>query len=397
MRRHGLLLVLALGALLAPLTGAVRAASTAIEVRGVVQDRSGAAVPGARVVLFDDQKRPVVSAVAKGDGSFQFTVDPAVRDCTLEVIFHGFATLVRSHVTAADLTQRMALVLESDKGSTALGSAASFSDDTQLKAGGLSDPSSGGGYSDSTSATRSELIRDYARRLPAQEVAGNIDLASASEGEIGRYASTLLQQQKFESATRAFERGVERYPKSKQLQLGLGTSLYGQGRYQGAVEAWLAAADLDPADPGPVLFLAKAAISAASLPDQARAEIVKRLEAVAAAEPGNAMAHYYYGMAVLKAPGEARDPKTAQAELTKAVSLEPGLADAHFELANLATEQHHDAEAIREYQEAIRLQPGFAAAHYRLGQAYQHAGDQSKAQAEFRLSEKLKLGAGKQE
>ena len=72
------------------------------------------------------------------------------------------------------------------------------------------------------------------------------------------------------------------------------------------------------------------------------------------------------------------------------LSLDPNLADAHFELANLAAEQHRQAEAIREYLQVIRLRPDFAAAHYRLAQAYQREGETSKAQAEFSMSEKLR-------
>ncbi len=399
MTRYRLVPILALATAFLPITGWPRTGGTAIEIRGTVQDRTGSAIPGAVVELSDEHERLVASGVTGTDGFFRFKIDLTVRDCTIEVRSSGFKRLVRPHLKVEDLTSGIILQLKRGEhsGSAAppagsLRSAPAFSDNTQLKAGALDDPSAGGGYSDSVSLTRSELIRDYARGRSAHEDIESVDLASASPEQIDSYGSALVLRQNFETAARVFERGVERYPQSGKLQLGLGTALYGHGRYEDAVRAWLAATEIGPAEAQACMFLAKASISAATLPPEQRVKIVARLGIFAFTDPGNARAHYYFGAALLKAPPEAQKPDLAREELAKAVSLDPGLAEPHFELGNLAAEQRRDTEAIREYREAIRLRPDFAAPHYRLAQVYQRIGEKSKGQAELDAWEKLRGG-----
>ncbi len=419
MRRYRLAPILTLAAALLPTPGSPQTEGRTIEVRGVVKDVSGAAVPGALVEVSDEQGRLLASAVAGTDGTFHFTVDSAVHEYTLEVRASGFAKLVRSHLETKDVTKDMIMELQvgscfpcpTVRAVPSLGSAPAFSDGTQLKASDLSDPSGGGGYSDSASATQSELVRDYAGAVTAREDMESVNLASASPKEIDRYGSSLLLRQNFETAARVFERGVERYPQSGKLQLGLGTARYGQGRYEDAVRAWLAATETGTAQVRPedtvgdaratrtteaqaCMFLAKASMSATALPPEQRAEIATRLGHFAITNPENATAHYYYGVAVLRDPGEARRADLARTEFAKAVSRDPGLADPHFELGNLAATEHRDLEAIREYREAIRLRPDFAAAHYRLAQVYQRVGEKFKGQAELEAWEKLRGGSG---
>ena len=54
-----------------------------------------------------------------------------------------------------------------------------------------------------------------------------------------------------------FQYGVQKYPRSAKMTVGLGVALYAEGKYDDAVRTLCAAVDLDPTDPKPFQFLGK--------------------------------------------------------------------------------------------------------------------------------------------
>jgi tetratricopeptide (TPR) repeat protein len=87
---------------------------------------------------------------------------------------------------------------------------------------------------------------------------------------------------------------------------------------------------------------------------------------------------------------QAGNTQRVETLLKRAVALDPKLATAYFELGVLLADQDRYPEAIRELRAATRLEPGLAQAHYRLAQAYQRTGQQALAAKELETFQRLK-------
>ena len=73
----------------------------------------------------------------------------------------------------------------------------------------------------------------------------------------------------------------------------------------------------------------------------------------------------------------------------EALRLQPGLADAHLNLALAVQSQGQPEEALAGYREALRLQPNFAEAHHNLGVALATMGKLEEATASFQAALRL--------
>jgi len=210
-----------------------------------------------------------------------------------------------------------------------------------------------------------------------------------SEGNIFDWGSELLIHQTLEPAIEVFRQGAERYPDSPRMAIGLGMAYYSLGKYDDAVKSLLRAADLNPSDPRAYPFLSWAYDSS---PSQAE-EVIERFRRFAELQPQNGRAVYYYAMSLWKGK-RAQDPSLdlSQIEvlLKKAVALDPGLAEAHLQLANLYSDQRKYAESVPEYLRARELNPDLADVHYRLAQAYVRVGEKDLAQEEFKVYQQLR-------
>jgi tetratricopeptide (TPR) repeat protein len=218
------------------------------------------------------------------------------------------------------------------------------------------------------------------------ETAAHMD---PSEQNLFDWGSEFLLHRTYEPAIDVFQQATLRYPNSPRLFTGLGMALYSRGKYDEAVKALLTAADLNPADPRPYLFLSKAYESS---PNQAD-DVIQRFRRFAELQPRNALAIYYYAMSLWKGK-RAEDPgfDLGQIEslLQKVVTLDPAMPEAHVQLGNLYADQHQYAKSIPEYQRALELNANLPDAHYRLGQDYVHTGQKERAQEEFAVYQRLR-------
>jgi tetratricopeptide (TPR) repeat protein len=254
-----------------------------------------------------------------------------------------------------------------------------------------------------------QLIHDLAKRKDTAELhnllgeveekdghfvaaANELEIAAhmePSEGNVFDWGSELLIHQTLEPAIEVFRQGAERYPDSPRMAIGLGMAYYSLGKYDDAVKSLLRAADLNPSDPRGYPFLSWAYDSS---PGQAEA-VIERFRRFAELQPKNGRAVYYYAMSLWKGK-RAQDPglDLSQIEvlLKKAVALDPGLAEAHLQLANLYSDQRKYAESVPEYQRARELSPDLADVHYRLAQAYVRVGEKDLAQEEFKVYQQLR-------
>jgi len=218
------------------------------------------------------------------------------------------------------------------------------------------------------------------------EIAAHMD---PSEQNLFDWGSELLLHRAYGPAIEVFAEATRRYPNSPRILIGLGMALDWGGKYDEAVKALIAAADLDPSDPRCYLFLSKAYDSS---PNQARG-VIERFRRYAELQRANALAQYYYALSLWKGMrgGEANlDLQAVESQLKKSIALNGTLPEAHLLLGGLYDNRHEYEKSIPEYELALKLDPGLADAHYRLGTDYVHTGQKDRAQKEFEVYQKLR-------
>ena len=218
------------------------------------------------------------------------------------------------------------------------------------------------------------------------EIAAHMD---PSEEDLFDWASEMLLHMTYEPAITVYQEGTRRYPDSPRMWIGLGLTLYSRGKYDDAVKALIRAVDLSPNDARCYLFLSKAYDSSPAQAD----DVIQRFRRYAEAQPGNALAQYYYAISLWKgkrAGDSTVDLSAVESLLRKSVALNEGLPEAHVQLGNLYAEQHSYDKSIPEYVRALELNPNLSDAHYRLGTDYVHVGQKDRAQQEFDIYRKLR-------
>jgi tetratricopeptide (TPR) repeat protein len=224
-----------------------------------------------------------------------------------------------------------------------------------------------------------EAANDY-------EAAAHLD---PTEDNLFDWGSEMLLHRTYEPGIAIFQQGVQRFPKSPRMFIGLGLAYYSRGKYDEAIPALVTAADLNPSDARCYVFLSKAYNSSPLQAD----EVIERFRRYAELQPGNALAQYYYAVSLWKGkrvsePGT--DLGVVESLLEKAIALDDSLAEAHVQLGNLYADQHQYDKSIPQYVRALALDPNLSDAHYRLGTDYVHTGDKESAQKEFAVYQKLR-------
>ncbi len=100
------------------------------------------------------------------------------------------------------------------------------------------------------------------------------------------------------------------------------------------------------------------------------------------AQPKENPAEIYFFHA-LKAKEERRFLR-AERLFRKAIEIEPGNPDFHFELGNLYAERNRFEPAQKEYEQAVMISPAHLPARYNLGLIYWELGRMGEAREEFR-------------
>jgi tetratricopeptide (TPR) repeat protein len=242
---------------------------------------------------------------------------------------------------------------------------------------------------DNLLAEVNEKLGDYKTAATEYHRAAQMD---PSEDNIFDLASFLLQHANYEGflndALTFFQYGVQKYPRSAKMTVGLGVALYAESKYDDAVRTLCAAVDLDPADPKPFQFLGK--VSTASPPRIP--EIRDRLQKFVQLYPGNGPAIYYYAMSLWRrSEGEsAADLPAVEALLKRAIAADPTLYEAHYELGILYQDQQKYQDAIRELNQTVTLRPDFNRAHYRLFLLYSRTHQKQLADEHLAILKQIK-------
>jgi tetratricopeptide (TPR) repeat protein len=324
---------------------------------------------------------------AKSDsaGTYHFpALPPATYTLRAELTGQGEAT-IGPFALAAKEDKKIDLTLASGK--------PEFYDQPTFIVAGVTDSTSRGGHgSDAILRSSEALTKATASLGDAKEPPGDA-LAAAreyqraaeqdpSERNLFDWGAELLAHRATGPAIEVFTRGNRRFPRSTRMLLGLAVAYYASGSYDQAAQRFFEASDLNPADPGPYLFLAKVQSSAITESDG----YLERMARFAKLEPANAWANFYYAASLWKKKGDAQP---AEALLEKALQLDPTLADAHLQLGIIYSARKDFPQAIAAFDKAIALDPRMEEAHYRLAQVYARTGENLKAQKEFEIHHQL--------
>jgi tetratricopeptide (TPR) repeat protein len=201
-----------------------------------------------------------------------------------------------------------------------------------------------------------------------------------SERNLFDWGAELLAHRANGPAIEVFIRGARLFPRSTRMLLGVAVAQYANGSYEPAAQSFFTAADLNPSDPKPYLFLAKVQSSIITESDGC----LERMARFASLAPDNAWANFYYAVSL-----RDRDSAKAESLLEMALQLNPKLAEAHMQLGIIHSTRKNFEPAIAAFQKAIAMDPKLEEAHYRLAQAYAQVGEKQKAQKEFEIHDRL--------
>ena len=196
------------------------------------------------------------------------------------------------------------------------------------------------------------------------------------------WAAELLLHRAPGPAAEVFAKGAEAHSTSSRMLAGLGTALYANGSYNEAALRLCAASDLNPTNTIPYILLGKMERATSDPPPCVEQKLARFVQI----QPRNAMANYYYAMALSKhqrGSRNAADVRPIEVLLNEAVRIDSKFDEAFLALGALHSEQGDFEGAIHAYQHALELNPLLAEAHYRLGLAYKRVGQETKAQQEF--------------
>jgi tetratricopeptide (TPR) repeat protein len=218
------------------------------------------------------------------------------------------------------------------------------------------------------------------------EIAVRLD---PSEQNYFQWGSELLLHRAVQPATEVFSNGAKAHPKSARMLAALGAALFAGGHDDEAALRLCDASDLNPSDPAPYVFLGKIEMAAPSPLICAEPRLARFVQQ----QPGNALANYYYAMAIRKGQQWSENSggfQQVEALLTKAVTIDPKFDDAYLQLGLLYSTKHDFEKAAGFYAKAIAIDPQLSDAHYQLGVAYARIGEPAKSRQEFQLYAQLK-------
>lgn len=229
-------------------------------------------------------------------------------------------------------------------------------------------------------ARADEGLGQFTQAAEEYQIAAEKDPSEENSFGIG-YELILAGQP--DAAAKAFNAGLVHHPSSITLLIGAGAAEFLKGHSSVAVKIFLQAADLNPSDPRPYSFLAGGSEISGAQGEEVRASLKRHLEL----SPGDGEAYYLYALGLLHGNGYGVviDNNRVESLLKQAITLDPGLAKAHFQLGTVYAHRNDYESAAREFEATVKLAPDMKEAHYRLASAYRKAGQTQAAEREMKL------------
>jgi tetratricopeptide (TPR) repeat protein len=406
-----------------PAYGQVKNNEKSAVVTGRVCDSANRPIENAPVLLESDDHAHKFASQSDSAGRYRFEAVPA-GSYELRASKSGYGVakngpFVLHNAESKSVELRLAAESGAATGKDDSG-AVKFSDEIHFNVAGVSDPSNLGGHgSDTVLRTKETLAKEAASlnrdaAIQPKKDSDTEDLANAhvrsaeaaesggrpldavreyqraadlqpNEAHLFAWGADLLLHRAFEPAIEVFTKGHKLYPDSVRMLLGLSVATYDQGAMEQGKKLLLEACDLNSADPTAYLFLGTILETEKVAPPG----WTERFKRFAFAHAQDALAHYYYAVALAKDEPSPENLVTIESELKRAVALDPKLGNAYTQLGILCLRQADFPSAISFFQKAIQATPLADEAHYRLAQAYAHMGEAEKASKETELFKQI--------
>jgi tetratricopeptide (TPR) repeat protein len=170
--------------------------------------------------------------------------------------------------------------------------------------------------------------------------------------------------------------GVEKYPQSIKLHVGLGVVLYAEGKSLEGAQHLCEAEDLNPSDPHPMEILADTEIVPPTLADK----VLPRFASLHKRYPNDGLILFDYAMVQSgrwSGSKGALPPHFAES-LKEAIRLNPKMPQAYYQLGLVYGQEEKYADEIRVLKKAISMDPGKEEYYYRIAFAYRKTGDEEQ-------------------
>jgi tetratricopeptide (TPR) repeat protein len=222
---------------------------------------------------------------------------------------------------------------------------------------------------------------DYLASARHYESAAQLDPSEANAWMVGL---ELLRHWTFDAAAREFEAGVQKFPQSQRMKLGLGAAYFGDAHYDKAIPVF---ADLLESDKSNALYAELLGLSCNAVMQGAMPGC-SGLLGYAESHPNDAKASTFAASTLIEGVLTAEHTSLARKLLKNAIAADPTLADAQFRMGVLLQEQSDWAGSIGNLEKAVALKPDLALAHYRLSIAYWRTGRKQEAETQMDLQKK---------
>jgi Tfp pilus assembly protein PilF len=224
-----------------------------------------------------------------------------------------------------------------------------------------------------------ERQHDPLRAVREYQRAAELD---PSETNLFDWGTELLAHRTLQPAIEVFIRGHQHYPRSARMLVGMGVAWYASGSADQGSKYVCEAVDINPSNSTPYVVLGKMSMAEPAISQS----VLDRLAQFFKRQPEDALANYYYAVALWKQNQTSRSPETSrqvEALLEKAWQLDPKLAGASLQLGIVFEDRRDLARAVDSYKAAINADPQLREAHYRLAQLYRRTGEKAKAEQEL--------------
>ena len=411
----------------------------ATKIEGKVCNTAGEGIAGATLWLEHEADTAALEVVTGADGKYEFVVADGGR-YKLKVMKDGFRDAgVDAIELKAGSSKKVDVILEKEggkaeasaktdsngkDGTQGSGKTIEFSDEPNFTVAGVTDWSNEGLHgSDANVRTSETLVKETAALKAGAGATSTVTVGSPSEADAYRLAgdrkekngdpvaavneyekavklepseenyfawgTELLRHRAGVATVEVFKKGVEAHPKSARMRAGLGAAYYADGQFGEAAELMCEAADLNPEDPTPYLFLGKmesASNDGFACSEERLAEFVNR-------ERTNAQANYYYGLVLWKKGRKeqnAQEIALAEVFFRRALAIDANFAEVYVQLGMLYNARGQKEPSLLCFERAVAVSPQLSAAHYQLSLAYRRAGEKAKADQEMKVYDELK-------
>jgi tetratricopeptide (TPR) repeat protein len=226
-----------------------------------------------------------------------------------------------------------------------------------------------------------EKLGSYQRA--AEHYARAVEL-DPTEPNVWALGVEFLRHWTFDPAIKEFEAAQKKFPNSTRIKLGLGAAYFGGAKYAESIPVF---ADLLGADPNNALYAELLGMSCTAVAGSNK-ERCSALVDFAQAHPRNAKVGTYAASMLLTESPDSDRTALAGKLLASALGVDPGSADAHYQMGLLKQNQGDWAGSVPSLEKAVALKPDLSQAHYRLALAYWRTGLKTEGQAEMELQKK---------